>query len=108
VLSKIASCIFKNMKVVGEAVLVKTSAFNGSVAPYQVEVMGSDNKEFRLRVVTSKGSKPVVVRLDRNITQNVELITEKGFFSTPLRIASLSVDEKGGVKGTLESTAQKK
>lgn len=110
-LSRLVGRMFKNLTVLtvrGEVMLVKTSAFSGSVAPLQVKVIGRNSKEFRLQV-KAKGSKPMVVRLDRNITQNVEFITDKaGLIATPFRIASLSIDKKGKVKGTLKVDCSKK
>lgn len=107
-LTKIVNGMFKKRTVRGEAILVKTTAFSGSVAPLQVKVLGSNSKEFKLQV-KAKGSKPIVVRLDRDITQNVEFVTEKaGLVSTPLRIETLTIDKKGKVKGTLKVDCSKK
>jgi hypothetical protein len=106
-MSTIVKGLFENLSVSGEAILIDTTGFKGSLAPLKVKVVGKNKKEFKLRV-KAKGTNPIVVRLDRSITQNVEFLARNpGLIATPLKIASLSIDSKGRVRGKLKPDCSK-
>jgi hypothetical protein len=98
--------MFKGGEPINEEILFDTKSFSGSISSYNVSIIEENKREFRLEFWKA-GSKPIVVRLSREITQRVKFFENSGHFATPLRITFLSID-RGKVKGTLKVDCTRK